>query len=238
MNLTAVSGATGEVGASQLRFFIIRSNKRRTLQLSVGVRGVGVRAPSWVPVKEIEAFVYDKRHWIERAVREAGILKLKPDVFLLGGPLYFLGDVFELEVAPQDGGTTWLEELPKGWRVKGDRDLVQRLIIKWYRIKAEKVFNGLMVHWAERMEMSVPGCVVKAQQRLWGSYSSRTKTVNLNWRMIAFPPEIIEYIVIHELAHARHLHHGKSFWVEVAKYCPNWRERRLWLRTDAKAYLF
>jgi predicted metal-dependent hydrolase len=112
------------------------------------------------------------------------------------------------------------------------------LIVKWYRLKAEKIFSGLLVHWADRMKMPVPGYVVKEQQRLWGSYSSRTKSVNLNWRMVAFPPEIIEYIIIHELCHARHMHHGKSFWDEVAKYCPDWRRRRSWLRDGARPYLF
>ncbi len=238
MSFAALGGPKSGVDESQLRFFIVRSSRRRTMQLSVGVRGVEVRAPSWTPEKEINDFIQDKRFWIERAVREAGVLKRGPNLFEAGGACYVLGDVFQLEVVAPDGGKSWLEELPKGWRVKGDHAQVRRLIVKWYRLKADKILSGLLVHWADRMHMTVPGYVVKEQQRLWGSYSARTKSVNLNWRMVAFPPEIIEYIIIHELCHARHLHHGKSFWDEVAKYCPDWRKRRLWLRTGAKAYLF
>ncbi|MFH0753502.1 MAG: SprT family zinc-dependent metalloprotease [Candidatus Omnitrophota bacterium] len=238
MSLSALSGQESEVGASQLRFFIVRSQKRRTLQLSVGVRGVEVRAPVWVSDQEIDAFVQAKQNWIQRSMHETGIRLNKADVFMTGGPLYVLGGVSSLEIVRQTGKRALLEELANGWRVQGDRDAAYRLIVKWYRLKAAKIFQGLLELWARRMGMPVPACVVKQQQRLWGSYSAHTGTVSLNWRMLSFPIEIIEYIVIHELCHVRHLHHRKSFWDEVSLYCPNWHEHRFWLKTKARGYLF
>jgi predicted metal-dependent hydrolase len=234
----AFSGQT-EAGENRLRFFIVRSSKRRTMQLRVGVRGVEVRAPSWVPESEIGQFVLQKKDWIERAVKEAGHRTAQGEqVLSAGGTLYVLGAVYRLEVVPVDAGKPWLEEMAQGWRVKGDSAAVRRLLVKWYQLGARSIFSAMVRQWAQRMSMHSPKVMVKDQQRLWGSYSARTKTVNLNWRMMAFPPEIIEYIVIHELCHAKHLDHSRSFWNEVALYCPDWKARRLWLRTSAQKYLF
>jgi predicted metal-dependent hydrolase len=238
MTLTASSGPT-EAGEDQLRFFIVRSSRRRTMQLRVGVRGVEVRAPSWVPESEIGAFVLQKKDWIERAVKEAGHRTSQGvQVFSQGGMLYVLGAPRQLEVISADAGKPWLEETEQGWRVKGDSAAIRRLVVKWYQLGVRRIFMAMVSQWAQRMAMHPPKVVVKDQQRLWGSYSARTKTVNLNWRMMAFPPEIIEYIVIHELCHAKHLNHSRAFWNEVSKYCPDWRVRRLWLRTSAQKYLF
>jgi predicted metal-dependent hydrolase len=235
----AVSRGQTEAGENRLRFFIVRSSKRRTMQIRVGVRGVEVRAPSWVPEGEIGEFVLQKRDWIERAVKEAGHRTLRDtQVFSAGGTLYVLGAPYLLEVVGADTGKPWLEEIERGWRIKGDAAAVRRLLVKWYQLSARNIFTAMTRQWAERMAMHRPRVVVKDQQRLWGSYSARTRRVNLNWRMMAFPPEIIEYIVIHELCHAKHLDHSRAFWNEVGKYCPDWRARRLWLRTSAQKYLF
>ena len=237
--ISVFSREQAEAGENRLRFFIVRSPKRRTMQLRVGVRGVEVRAPSWVPEGEIGQFVLDKKDWIERAVREAGHRgSANAQVLSAGGTLYVLGAPYRLEVLPVDAGKAWLEEAEQGWRIKGDSTAVRRLLAKWYRLNARRIFGTMAGQWSHRMSMPVPTVMVKDQQRLWGSYSARTGTVNLNWRMLAFPPEIIEYIVIHELCHARRLDHSRAFWDDVARYCPDWRARRLWLRTSAHKYLF
>jgi predicted metal-dependent hydrolase len=209
------------------------------MQLRVGVRGVEVHAPSWVAESEIGEFVLQKKDWIERAIKEAGHdLTHGRQVFSTGGTLYVLGAPYQLEIVPGDKGQPWLEEMVKGWRIKGDAAEVRRLLVKWYQLSARGTLSAMVRDWAGRMSMSVPRVMVKDQQRLWGSYSARTQTVNLNWRMMAFPPEVIDYIVVHELCHARHLNHARAFWNEVEQYCSAWRMHRLWLRASARKYLF
>lgn len=207
------------------------------MQLRVGVRGVEVRAPSWVPEGEIGQFVLQKKEWIERAL---GAQEPGADVLACGGTLYVLGMPYQLEVLPADDGAgPCLEELMAGWRVRGSREAVCRLLAKWYYLKAEREFAARVIHWAGKMgRTGAPRVIVKDQQRSWGSYSARTRSVSLNWRMLAFPPEIIDYVVVHELCHAGHMHHARSFWDEVGLFCPEWRQRRLWLRTHARKYLF
>ena len=67
----------------------------------------------------------------------------------------------------------------------------------------------------------------------WGSYSDSTKTITLNFRLLYAPAEILEYVIVHELAHTRVRRHGKRFWAEVARVLPDYRQRRRWLREHA-----
>ncbi|MEI8012499.1 MAG: SprT family zinc-dependent metalloprotease [Candidatus Omnitrophota bacterium] len=218
---------------------IIRSSRRRTLQVRVGVNGVHVSAPVGMPDRDIQDFLLRKDAWIRRALEEIrGRSPGGGDVFVSGGILYVQGDVYHLECIAEDAGSPWLEDFQGGWKVKGTPADRRRLITKWYRLTASKVFPKLVTQWAGRMGLPVPGVVVKDQERLWGSYSARSRCVQLNWRMMAFPLEIMEYVVIHELSHVRRMDHSPAFWHEVFRYCPDWRARRLWLRTDAQKYMF
>lgn len=70
---------------------------------------------------------------------------------------------------------------------------------------------------------------IKDQSTRWGSCSSK-KNLNFSWRLIMTPPQVLEYVVIHELAHLKHLNHSKNFWLFVEKYDPEYREHRRWLK--------
>jgi predicted metal-dependent hydrolase len=70
---------------------------------------------------------------------------------------------------------------------------------------------------------------IKDQTSRWGSCSSKGG-LNFSWRLIKAPAEVLQYVVIHELAHRKHLDHSKNFWVMVEKFDPFFREHRRWLR--------
>ena len=68
-------------------------------------------------------------------------------------------------------------------------------------------------------------------KKRWGSCSNK-KTVSINWRLIFAPPEIIDYVIIHELTHLKHMNHSKRFWKEVQKHIPDYKEKRKWLNEN------
>ena len=70
---------------------------------------------------------------------------------------------------------------------------------------------------------------IRAQKTRWGSCSSRGG-ISLNWRLIMAPPPVIDYLVIHELCHLRQPNHSPAYWREVARWCPDFRLHRQWLR--------
>ena len=77
---------------------------------------------------------------------------------------------------------------------------------------------------------------VKHQSTRWGSYSKRTNSIYLNFRLLFAPPEILDYVIIHELAHIKELNHSKDFWKLVAAAVPDYKERRRWLRKNCNKF--
>jgi hypothetical protein len=83
---------------------------------------------------------------------------------------------------------------------------------------------------AAQHELAYERVTVRGQRSRWGS-CSRKGTISLNFRLIQLPPEVCDYILIHELMHLRQQNHSRRFWRLVEKACPEFREAERWLRT-------
>ncbi len=82
-----------------------------------------------------------------------------------------------------------------------------------------------------------PGRIqIRNQQSRWGSCSSRGN-VALNWRLIQMPPDVADYVMLHELVHLEHPNHSSRFWRRVAAVCPGWRSAERWLRVSGRDLL-
>ena len=107
------------------------------------------------------------------------------------------------------------------------------LLRQWYREKAREIFVSRTTHFAEVMGLKFGRISIKDQRSLWGS-CSREGNLNFNWRVVMAPPEALDYLVIHELAHLKEMNHSRRFWAVVAEHCPAWREHRRWLRDHSR----
>lgn len=109
----------------------------------------------------------------------------------------------------------------------------RELLNAWYRGKAETIFAERAAYWAERMGVAYKSVRIKDQRTLWGS-CSREGNLNFNWRVVLAPAAVLDYLVVHELAHLREMNHSRRFWVHVAAQCPGWKEHRKWLREHSR----
>jgi hypothetical protein len=121
-------------------------------------------------------------------------------------------------------------------RVEADglHDALERL----FRSTARALFTRRVQTFAEEMNVTFGRIQIRNQKTRWGSYSSGTGTLSLNYRLLMAPPEIVDYILIHELAHVKQPNHSSNFWDLVEKYDPDYREKEAWLDRRGHTLVF
>ncbi|WP_102399283.1 M48 family metallopeptidase [Haloimpatiens massiliensis] len=114
---------------------------------------------------------------------------------------------------------------------KTRRKYMKEVIKEFYFKKALNFFKERMEFFSKNMEIYPNRITVKEVKTLWGSCSSK-RNITLNWKLIMAPPYIIDYVIVHELCHIRHMDHSRDFWMEVAKVIPDYQYRRKWLKEN------
>lgn len=95
--------------------------------------------------------------------------------------------------------------------------------------QAKRIIPDLVSNTAKTMGLTYGKVFIRHQRSRWGSCSAKGN-LNFNCLLVRTPPKVMEYVVIHELAHIRHMNHSEAFWTEVERYCPDYRQSRSWLR--------
>ena len=205
---------------------IIRSN-RKTLSISVDSFGkLTVRAPMRCGQERIFAFLREKEAWIRKKQAEkAAFAPSLPTEDLDGYTLLILGREYKISLI--DGAKIGLNTdvgvlyLPK--------KNTQTRLVRWLKENAKRILTAVTAQTAQRMGTSYRSVTITSARSRWGS-CSYDNAVRYSFRLLFAPKEVVEYVTVHELAHTKHKNHSKAFWDEVAKYCPDWKEKRNWLK--------
>ncbi len=107
------------------------------------------------------------------------------------------------------------------------------LLRRWLRLKARRHLVRWLEDLAVELGMTFTRAAVRAQRTRWGSCSLR-KSINLNVKLLFLPPELVRYVLVHELCHTVHPNHSPEFWRLVSRHEPGFRERRRVLRLAAR----
>ena len=100
-----------------------------------------------------------------------------------------------------------------------------------YRKEARRRITERAAYFAEKMGVDYGRIAIKAAKTRWGSCSARGN-LNFHWKLILMPPAILDYVVVHELAHRIEMSHSPRFWTQVERILPDYRERRRWLKDN------
>lgn len=210
-------------------YSLVRS-RRRTMELRVlPGRQVEVRAPRSASSAAIREFVASQADWLQRTLERAALQPLPLDLHLVDGArLPFLGESLTLQTAPalraaSREGTVLLLPLDKGDRLRHET-----LLQHWYRQQAYQHFNAhidRLFPWFAARGYQRPRLRVKVMRSRWGSLSSRGY-INLNLMLICFPPQCLDYVVVHELCHLVHRNHGSGFRQLMDELLPDWQARK------------
>ena len=113
--------------------------------------------------------------------------------------------------------------------VSGPRDQAPAAIERWYRREARDRLEEAVTREARRLGVGFARISVRDQRSRWGSCSARG-TLSFNWRLVLAPPDVLEYVVVHELLHVREPNHSRAFWALLDRHRPGWKDQVAWLR--------
>lgn len=135
-----------------------------------------------------------------------------------------------------EGHRDWIEaRLKAGERIMAERPVYTEKERAEGRKRAAEVIKARCAYYAPLMGVSYGTVTIREQKTRWGSCSAKGN-LNFNWKLVLMPKEILDYVVVHELAHRIQMNHSAAFWAEVGKILPDYRERRQWLKVNGQKY--
>ena len=124
-----------------------------------------------------------------------------------------------------------LLHVPQAQWLRDGRYSFYELMLQFYEKEGRAWINKRTQLWAEQMKLHPKKVKFRAPKTRWGSCSS-AGSINFNWKLIVFNPEVIDYVIIHELAHLQHLNHSRTYWELVEKHCPDYKIYEKVLKTN------
>ena len=225
-----------------LKYKIARKPRRRTLSIVISRDNqIVVRANHSLTEKDIADFVQSKRSWISKTVNfNKAILSLyKPKKFADGEKFLYLGKEVTLRV---EGGKSDPAELIDNIvlillpaHVKNPEDYVQNRLMRWYVSQSKKILDERISFYSRTLNVRARKVKIRTLKSTWANCSPQG-VLTFSWRLLMAPLNIIDYVVIHELAHRLHHNHSLRFWKQVENVMPEYRVCRKWLRDNESSF--
>ncbi|MBU1213721.1 MAG: M48 family metallopeptidase [Gammaproteobacteria bacterium] len=229
---TAVEQRSLQLSDKQITYTLKRSSKRRSIGLRIDERGLTVSMPLRATEKWLHSVLQDKASWVLEKLENWQAAKVTPVIWQDGASIPFRGEVFTLRVVPDLFGAPPRFQgesliMPLDGVVTAMR--IEKLVSQWYREQALQVFEECVAHFAPMMDVTPRTLRVSSARTQWGSCSARG-VVSLNWHLVKLSLPLIDYVVVHELAHLKEMNHSAAFWRVVESACPDYKELRKQLR--------
>lgn len=197
-------------------FEIQRSARRhKTLAIHVKAGQVIIKTPLWTSDAQIKALLQARQSWIHKHLQDQ-IHAAQPIqmVWKKGESILYLGQAYAL---------------PENFERKALR--------AWLIQQATPLLMDRTAYFSKILGVSPQKVIVKEYKARWGSCSVEN-VIRYNWKIIQAPLEILDYLVVHELAHIKIKNHGQHFWSLVHSVLPHARSLRKDLQVLAKGFIF
>lgn len=230
--------------------YALRRARRRTIGFMVGVEGLTVSAPTWVPLYEIEDALNKRASWIVRKLAEMRNRDEKRQDACIewkdGTRIPFLGETLVVALDPRhgfEGGgmlQTTADALPGvprltlhvGLSQHASPEQIRDAVRAWLMRHARRLFTERLEHFAPLLGVRWTKLSLSSAATRWGTAHS-DGSIRLNWRLIHFRLAVIDYVVAHELSHLRVMDHSPRFWDTVRTVVPDYAQLRGQLKDEA-----
>lgn len=220
-----------------------RSRKRRkTISLNISHNNeIVVCAPYFTSAREINRFIQEKQSWIEKTIQKHAdkALLVQERKFVSGEYFYYLGESIELEAffEPKEkkGLVLWNNRFylnsPDG------KETRTHYFVLWYKQKALEHIGERVDFYCRELDLRARGVRVSSARQRWGSCSPDNKLA-FSFRLIMMPPDVIDYVIVHELMHIREKSHSRRFWKLVAEAMPQYKTNQRNLKKYGEVFAF
>lgn len=218
--------------------YLLRRSARRSHGFMISDDGLHVTSPRRAPMDDVERAIRAKQNWIltklfERSERRSMRAQRAPVEWVDGASLPYLGFdvVLRLEPATRShcvfdadsrelrlGVTPGLEE----WQIR------ERVKL-WFQDEARKLFRERLDLYAPRVGVRYSAFALSSAGTRWGSCTV-AGNIRLNWKLVHYPLALLDYVVVHELAHLREMNHSPAFWAVVGEVFPDYEGAKAGLR--------
>ncbi len=216
-----------------ITYTTIRS-RRRSIGIEITMSGdVIVRMPLRAKEQLAAEFIRKKSPWIIKTIEKVRTYseKYRPKQFLDGEEFTYLNMKYPLRYVESGAPTLQFRD---GMFLlnRSKQGSASRQFISWYRKAVRTVLEERLLYFSQRAGLRYGRVTITAAKRRWGSCSHRND-LSFSWRLVLAPIEIVDYVVLHELVHVIEKNHSRDrFWAVVARYMPDYKERRNWLKKN------
>ena len=215
---------------------IIRTNRIRTATIKVIGNKVHISVPRLLSDARIKDLLVKKGTWIKKKLIDCSQLSIpKSKEYVNGESFQYLGRNYRLKVIK---GVEAGVKLNKGYievttnkLVKTTANEIREQLINWYMDLALTRFQVKTQQYAKLLGVNPNSIKVRDYKSRWGSCSIKGD-VSFNWKVILAPQKIVDYVIVHELAHMIQHNHSPKYWKLVARILPNHQEYRDWLKQN------
>lgn len=238
-----------QYGTTHIEYTLQVKEGKKDVSISVDQRdGVQVFIPPTVTPETTEEILRKKAPWILSKLNELAELCTETGKreFLSGEKLPYLGRNYRLKVFSSSDASDakvrfqngrFVAEVPPGVSETWKQHRLRESFKQWYIQHGTIKVQERIQLFAPRMECLPSKLVIKDQENRWGS-CTKNGTININWKILMAPMRIVDYVVVHELAHLKYPDHSSSFWSAVQSVLPDYDNRKEWLRIHGPTLTF
>ncbi len=214
---------------------VVKSDRRKTTALKIKNGEVSIHIPTRLPIELAQHFVKQKTPWIRQKLQDNVRKSLPQPQFINGESVLYLGQDYQLQVILTERKTT-TKKNKQTIEVHGRPNhlsptAIRAALITWYKQQAELYLKSQTKTLSIKTNLFPQSITVKTYKARWGSCRVNGD-IQYNWKLILAPPDIIDYVIIHELCHLEQHNHSERFWQLVNTHYPNFKMARLWLKKN------
>ena len=218
---------TVELGGTSIVYTLRRTGRRRSIGLCIDDRGLTVNIPLRASENWLHSVLHEKASWVVKKLEHWQVKRVVSPGWR-NGQISFFGDTLALCVV-----ASLFETPPRRHDARlfvyvadaTDETMIGKAVTQWYRSEATRVLEERVAHYAPMMNASPRAVKLSSACTQWGSCTS-AGAVHLNWQLVKVPIRLIDYVVVHELAHLAEMNHSTRFWKVVEMIFPDYLERR------------